>query len=178
MLTYSFWMTLVVVSGVVAMALFSKKVGGGSAKYFMQQQKAMGKAEGFVQEMMSGQKVIKVFCHEKECNKDINKIIAISDKQILVASVKSGATLEIAVFSIYSSPSAKFSVFSGMSKGHPDLECETKFRIPEITFACSGREIPACALLFYFSNSGVSVTSSGAMSLHPVADSSCSSRSS
>ena len=32
-----------------------------------------------------------------------------------------------------------------MSKGHPDLECETKFRIPEITFACSGREIPACA---------------------------------
>ena len=69
-------------------------------------------------------------------------------------------------------------MFSGMSKGHPDLECETKFRIPEITFACSGREIPACALLFYFSNSGVSVTSSGAMSLHPVADNSCSSRSS
>ncbi len=37
---------------------------------------------------------------------------------------------------------------------HTDLECETKFRIPEITFAYSAREIPACALHIYFSNSG------------------------
>ena len=74
MLYYSVWMTLVVLLGVITMAFVSKKVGGGSAKYFMRQQKAIGKTEGFVQEMMSGQKVIKVFCHEKECNEDFDKV--------------------------------------------------------------------------------------------------------
>ncbi len=74
MLYYSVWMTLVVLLGVVAMAFVSKKVGGGSAKYFMRQQKSIGKTEGFVQEMMSGQKVIKVFCHEQECNEDFDKV--------------------------------------------------------------------------------------------------------
>ncbi len=74
MLYNSFLMTLVVLAGVIIMALFSKKVGGGSAKFFMRQQKAIGKTEGFIQEMMSGQKVIKVFCHEKECNEEFDKI--------------------------------------------------------------------------------------------------------
>ena len=59
MLYYSVWMTLVVLLGVTAMLFVSKKVGGGSAKYFIRQQEAMGKTEGFVQEMMNGQKVIK-----------------------------------------------------------------------------------------------------------------------
>lgn len=74
MLYYSVWLTLVVLLGVVVMALVSKKVGSGSAKYFMRQQMSIGKTEGFVQEMMSGQKVIKVFCHEKECNEEYEKI--------------------------------------------------------------------------------------------------------
>lgn len=74
MLYYSFWMTLVVLCGVMAMAFVSKKVGGGSARYFMRQQKSIGKTEGFVQEMMNGQKVIKVFCHEKECQKDFDRV--------------------------------------------------------------------------------------------------------
>ncbi len=74
MLYYSVWMTLVVLLGVAAMAFISKTVGGGSAKYFMRQQKAIGKTEGFVQEMMNGQKVIKVFCHEKECQDDFDKV--------------------------------------------------------------------------------------------------------
>ncbi len=74
MLYYSVWMTIVVLIGVLIMATVSKKVGGGSAKFFMRQQKAIGKTEGFVQEMMSGQKVIKVFCHEKECNEDFDKV--------------------------------------------------------------------------------------------------------
>ena len=87
MLTYSVWMTLVVIGGVFAMALFSKKVGGGSAKYFMGQQKAIGKTEGFVQEMMSGQKVIKVFCHEKECNEDFDKV----NEELFNASYKAHA---------------------------------------------------------------------------------------
>ncbi len=74
MLYFSFWMTLVVLLGVFAMSMVSKKVGGGSAKYFMRQQKAIGKTEGFVQEMMNGQKVIKVFCHESECQEDFDKV--------------------------------------------------------------------------------------------------------
>lgn len=74
MLWYSIWMTLVVVLGVVFMMLVSGKVGGGSAKFFIRQQKAMGKNEGFVQEMMNGQKVIKVFNHEENAKKDFDEI--------------------------------------------------------------------------------------------------------
>lgn len=74
MLYYSFWMTLVVLFGVAVMFFVTKKVGGGSAKYFIRQQRSIGKTEGFIQEMMNGQKVIKVFCHEKDCQKDFDKI--------------------------------------------------------------------------------------------------------
>ncbi|MCQ2354856.1 MAG: ABC transporter ATP-binding protein/permease [Clostridia bacterium] len=74
MMWYSVWMTLVVIVGVVAMVFVSKKVGGGSAKYFVRQQKAIGKTEGYIQEMMNGQKVVKVFCHEKECIEGFNEI--------------------------------------------------------------------------------------------------------
>lgn len=74
MLYYSFYMTAVVIVGVVVMINVSKKVGGGSAKYFIKQQKAIGKTEGFVQEMMNGQKVIKVFCHEDKSQEDFDKI--------------------------------------------------------------------------------------------------------
>ncbi len=74
MLWYSVWMTLVVLAGVTVMVLVSGKIGGGSAKYFMRQQKAVGKNEGFVQEMMNGQKVIKVFNHEEQVKEDFDKI--------------------------------------------------------------------------------------------------------
>ena len=65
MLYFSVWMTLVLFVGVFCMFLVVSKVGGGAAKYFMRQQKAVAATEGFVQEMMNGQKVIKVFCHEE-----------------------------------------------------------------------------------------------------------------
>ena len=74
MLYYSIWMTLVVIAGVVAMLLVSRRVGGGSAKYFVRQQRSMGVAEGFVQEMMNGQKVVKVFCHEDAVMADFDRI--------------------------------------------------------------------------------------------------------
>ncbi len=74
MLWYSIWMTLVVVCGVLVMLLVTKFVGGGSAKYFIRQQKAIGKTEGFIQEMMSGQKVVKVFNHENEAKADFDEI--------------------------------------------------------------------------------------------------------
>ena len=74
MLYYSVWMTLLLLVGVAAMMIISKKVGGGSAKYFIKQQQTIGKAEGFIQEMMNGQKVIKVFNHEEECISDFEEI--------------------------------------------------------------------------------------------------------
>ena len=74
MLWYSIPMTAIVLLGVFAMLLVSKKVGGGSARFFVRQQKAVAEAEGFFQEMMSGQKVIKVFCHEEESYRDFEKI--------------------------------------------------------------------------------------------------------
>lgn len=74
MLYYSVWMTLLLLVGVAAMMIISKKVGGGSAKYFIKQQQSIGKAEGFIQEMINGQKVIKVFNHEEECISDFEEI--------------------------------------------------------------------------------------------------------
>ncbi len=74
MLYYSIPMTLVLLVGVFAMVFVSKKIGGGSAKYFVRQQQAMGRAEGYVQEMMSGQKVIKVFNHERETEEAFEQI--------------------------------------------------------------------------------------------------------
>lgn len=74
MLWYSIPMTLLVLCGVVAMVLVSKKIGGGSAKFFIRQQKSVGKTEGFIQEMMNGQKVVKVFCHEDAARADFDEI--------------------------------------------------------------------------------------------------------
>jgi len=74
MLWYSFWMTLLVLCGVVAMLVVSKKIGGGSAKYFIRMQKSVGKTEGYIQEMMNGQKVVKVFCHEEKSKEDFDKV--------------------------------------------------------------------------------------------------------
>ncbi|OUN17245.1 ABC transporter [Gemmiger sp. An87] len=73
MLYYSLWMTLVVVAGVAVMAWLTKKVGGNSARFFLRQQEAIGAMEGYVEEMMNGQKVVKVFCHEEESKADFDK---------------------------------------------------------------------------------------------------------
>ena len=74
MLYYSIWLTAILLLGVVAMMLVTKKVGGGSAKYFMRLQKAVARQEGFVQEMMNGQKVVKVFGHEAACQEDFDRL--------------------------------------------------------------------------------------------------------
>ena len=74
MLYYSVWMALVVLFGVSFMLVVVKKIGGNSAKYFMRQQKAIGQTEGYVEEMMAGQKVIKVFCHENEAKAGFDQV--------------------------------------------------------------------------------------------------------
>lgn len=74
MLYYSVPMTLVIVCGVIIMMIITKKIGGGSSKYFVRQQKALGKVEGYAEELMNGQKVVKVFCHEEEAQADFDKL--------------------------------------------------------------------------------------------------------
>ena len=74
MIYLSVWMALVVAGASVAMAFVAKTVGGKSAKNFMKMQRSIAKTEGFVEEMMEGQKVVKVFCHEEQSIEDFDKI--------------------------------------------------------------------------------------------------------
>lgn len=74
MLSYSIMLWAIVVVGVVFILFVTTKIGGKSAKYFIAQQQAVGKTEGYVEEMMHGQKVVKVFCHEEETMKDFRAI--------------------------------------------------------------------------------------------------------
>lgn len=74
MLFYSIWLTLVVAVFVVFMMIIVKKIGGNSAKYFVKQQQSLGACEGYVEESMNGQKVIKVFTHEEESEKAFDKV--------------------------------------------------------------------------------------------------------
>ena len=74
MLYYSIWLTLVVLGFSVIMLFVTKAVGGRSAKYFIAQQKSTARAEGFMEETMYGQKVIKVFNHEEKIKEEFDKV--------------------------------------------------------------------------------------------------------
>ena len=74
MLCTSIPLTVVVLVTVSIMLFIAKKVGGNSAKYFVEQQKDLGKVNGYIEEMMNGQKVVKVFCHEEESKKNFADI--------------------------------------------------------------------------------------------------------
>ena len=74
MLYLSVWMALVVACASVAMVLVAKKVGAKSAKSFIAMQRSIAATEGFVEEMMNGQKVVKVFCHEEQSVEDFDRI--------------------------------------------------------------------------------------------------------
>jgi len=74
MVYYSVWMALIIIAGVLIMTMVTKAIGGRSALYFVRQQKAVGRTEGFIEEMMNGQKVVKVFCHEKQSGADFDAI--------------------------------------------------------------------------------------------------------
>lgn len=56
------------------MLLTTRYIAGHSGRYFVKQQMALGTVNGYVEEMVSGQKVIKVFCHEEQAKKDFNKL--------------------------------------------------------------------------------------------------------
>ena len=74
MLYYNVWLTLIVLAGVIVILFVTKVVGGGAGRYFLGMQRAVARTEGFVEEMMNGQKVVKVFCHEEEAKADFDKV--------------------------------------------------------------------------------------------------------
>lgn len=67
-------LTMIVLLGVFVMTKISGKIGGKSAKYFVAQQKSLGATNGYIEEMMDGQKVIKVFCHEDQTMDEFNQL--------------------------------------------------------------------------------------------------------
>lgn len=74
MFYYSALMALVILFGVSLMALATKNLGGKSAKNFVKTQKTTADVEGHIQEMMNGEKVVKVFTHEAETIESFDKI--------------------------------------------------------------------------------------------------------
>lgn len=74
MLILSVPLTAVTLAMVAVMILCSKAAAGRSGKYFLEQQKNLGAVNGYIEEMMNGQKVVKVFCHEEENQKAFKEL--------------------------------------------------------------------------------------------------------
>lgn len=70
----SVYLTIFILIFVTIMVTVAKKIGGNSGKYFMKQQQSMGTLNGYIEEMIHGQKVVKVFCHEEKTKDDFNKL--------------------------------------------------------------------------------------------------------
>lgn len=73
MITTSVWMTLFVLVFVAVMFVVTARIGSKSGKYFAEQQKTLGDVNGYVEEMIHGQKVVKVFCREDETAEEFDR---------------------------------------------------------------------------------------------------------
>ena len=73
MLSCSLWLTLIMIAGTFAMLKATMTIGKGSAKYFVKQQESLASLNGYVEEMVNGQKVIKVFNHEPEAKEEFDR---------------------------------------------------------------------------------------------------------
>ena len=74
MLFKNVWLTIVVLLCVCCMLLVTRYIASRSAKYFIRQQMKLGDLNGYIEEMINGQKVIKVFCHEQEAEKGFDEV--------------------------------------------------------------------------------------------------------
>ncbi len=74
MIASSIYLALTVIVCVILIAFVSKKITARSGKFFIKQQQALGQVNGYIEEMIQGQKVVKVFCHEKEAERDFDNI--------------------------------------------------------------------------------------------------------
>ncbi len=74
MFATNIYLTLVVLAIVVLMIFVSRYLGGNSSKFFIKQQEDIGKVNGYIEEMMEGQKVVKVFNYEEESKKKFDDL--------------------------------------------------------------------------------------------------------
>ena len=74
MLVTNVWLTLFVLVGIAVMLVVVRKIGGQSARFFLEQQTSLGKVNGYIEEMINGQKVVKVFCHEDKCKEQFDEL--------------------------------------------------------------------------------------------------------
>ncbi|MEA4816761.1 MAG: ABC transporter ATP-binding protein [Lachnospiraceae bacterium] len=74
MLATSLHLTLIVVLFLFIIIGVSKKIAGKSSLYFVKQQQALGRTNGYIEEIINGQKVVQVFCHEEEAKAEFNKL--------------------------------------------------------------------------------------------------------
>lgn len=74
MIYYSIWLMLTVCVFIALMFVISRKFAGASSRYMMAQQSSLAREEGFIEEMMEGQKVVQVFCHEEDSKADFVKL--------------------------------------------------------------------------------------------------------
>ncbi len=74
MVVMNVWLTVLIVLFVIFMIAVTRKIAGNSAKYFVRQQQSLGAVNGYIEEMIHGQKVIKVFCHEEKSKAQFDKL--------------------------------------------------------------------------------------------------------
>ncbi len=83
MLTTNVWLTLITIVFIPVLVYAAGYIGKHSAKYYSAQQAAIGAVNGYIEETLSGQKVIKVFNHEDECEDELNLLNEdLRDKQM------------------------------------------------------------------------------------------------
>ena len=95
MLIMSFWMAMVVILGVVAMTITSRVIGGSGAKHFRRQQESLGDAEGYIEEMINGQKVVKVFNFEPKSKQKFNQLNTTLCKHATMANTRANTLMPI-----------------------------------------------------------------------------------
>ncbi len=74
MITQSIPLTFVVIICIAVMMIFTGKIAGNSGRYFVKQQESIGEVNGYIEEMITGQKVIKVFCHEEKAKEGFDEL--------------------------------------------------------------------------------------------------------
>jgi ATP-binding cassette subfamily B multidrug efflux pump len=74
MLSISIWLSLLVVVLLTLILIAIRHIASNSARYFGAQQRAIGTVNGYIEEMINGQKVVKVFCHEEKAKEGFNKV--------------------------------------------------------------------------------------------------------
>ncbi|MBO5767696.1 MAG: ABC transporter ATP-binding protein, partial [Clostridia bacterium] len=74
MITTNVWLTVFVVVFAFLTMLIVKSIGGKSGKFFVRQQKSVGQVNGFIEEMINGQKVVQVFCREEKTKEEFRRL--------------------------------------------------------------------------------------------------------